>query len=61
MLHRIRKRGVKFYTDHQVVAMLLQAEAMGYSTDAGSPLDDMTITEIDHLVNYEKETERWND
>jgi hypothetical protein len=41
--------------------MLLQAEAMGYSTDAGSPLDDMTITEIDHLVNYEKETERWND
>ena len=44
-------RSERIYTDGEIVEMLEKAEAMGYSMEKGSELEQCTIGDLDRLVN----------
>lgn len=39
------------YSDEEICALLEKAERLGFSLDAGSDLESMTIGELEKLVN----------
>lgn len=53
--YSVRCRGIsppaKMYSAARIEAMLLKAEKMGYSLEAGCELEQFTLAEIDELVN----------
>lgn len=44
----------KYYSDAEIVEMLERAGRMGHSLSAGSPLEKITLQELDDLVNERK-------
>ena len=42
------------YSDKEIKQMLVKARRMGHSLRAGSPLEQLTIKQLDRLVSYEK-------
>ena len=41
----------KRYSDADICEMLEKAQRLGYSLEANSPLEDLTVGELDDLVN----------
>jgi hypothetical protein len=41
----------KYYTVEEIAEMLEIAERMGFSLEAGSEIDSLTLAELDKLVN----------
>ena len=51
-----RDRSLDFYTLEQICALLDKAEKMGLPLDKGSYLDQMTIRQLEELVNGKTES-----
>lgn len=51
-----RDKALDFYNLDQIRALLAKAEALGLPLDAGSPLEQMTIAQLEELVNGKTES-----
>lgn len=40
-----------YYSDEEIGFLLLKAETLGFSLEAGSDIEKLTIAELDKLVN----------
>ena len=48
---RCRQQYHRRYSERQIVALLQRARRQGHSLEAGSPLERLTLAELDTLVN----------
>jgi hypothetical protein len=44
----------RFYSEEEICALLARAEEIGLSLEAGSPLEKLTIRELERLLNVKQ-------
>jgi len=44
----------RLYSEEEVIELLEKAEAIGLNLDAGSPLEKMTVADLDRLINVKQ-------